>query len=151
MIKQFFCFFVPGDLELRPLSLTFELGRDFCTMYLTAKFDHLMFSHLELIMQTNKQTNKHTGKHTDKQTDIAEKKPSHFTMLYRWVIMLGIMTTRQICLHDITEGRRKGKATWSWKRTECTWWKTELTTYMEVKWEAKNRAGFRVMLHSIGL
>ena len=37
-----FRFFVPG-----------ELGRDFCTMYLTAKFDHPTFSRSEVIVRTN--------------------------------------------------------------------------------------------------
>ena len=35
------------------VTLTFELGRGFCTMYLTAKFGRPMFSHLEVIVQTN--------------------------------------------------------------------------------------------------
>jgi len=46
------------------VTLTFELGRDFCTMYLTAKFDGPTFSRSEVITWTNK--------HTDKQTDAAE-------------------------------------------------------------------------------
>jgi len=39
-----------------PLTLTFELGRDLCTTYLTAKFDHPTFSRSEVIVRTNKQT-----------------------------------------------------------------------------------------------
>ena len=38
----------------------FELGRDFCTVHITAKFHHPMFNHSEVIMLTNKQTDKHT-------------------------------------------------------------------------------------------
>jgi len=67
-LSSFFVFFVPGDLNLWPLTLTFELGRDFCTVYLTAKFDCLTFSQSEVIVRTNK----HTDKHTNKQTDAAE-------------------------------------------------------------------------------
>ena len=33
----------------------FELGRDFCTMHLTAKFHHPTFSWSEVIVQTNTQ------------------------------------------------------------------------------------------------
>jgi len=53
------------------LTLTFELGRDFCTVHLTAKFHHPTFDHSEVIMQTNKLTNK--------QTDTAEN--IHFASL----------------------------------------------------------------------
>ena len=45
------------------VTVTFELGRDFCTVYLTAKFDRPTFSRSEVIMRTNTQhtmTNKHT-------------------------------------------------------------------------------------------
>jgi len=49
---------LPGDLGLWHMTLTFELGRNFCTTYLTANFNHPMFSRSELIVQTNKQTNK---------------------------------------------------------------------------------------------
>ena len=52
-----FRFFVTGDLHLRPLTLTFEIGRDFCTTYLTAKFDRPMFSCSEVIVRTNILTN----------------------------------------------------------------------------------------------
>jgi len=43
-----------------PYLLTSELGRDFCTMFLTANFDHPTFSHSEVIVQTNTLTNKQT-------------------------------------------------------------------------------------------
>jgi len=36
--------------------LTFELRRDFCTAYLTAKFYRLKFNRSEVIVRTNKQT-----------------------------------------------------------------------------------------------
>ena len=57
----FFCSWWPW-----PLTLTFELGRDFCTVYLTAKFHHLTFNRSEVIVRTNK----HTDKQTDKQTPL---------------------------------------------------------------------------------
>jgi len=40
------------------LTLTSELGRDFCTVHLTAKFHHLMFNRSEVIVLTDKMTNK---------------------------------------------------------------------------------------------
>ena len=70
-------FFVPSDLELRPLTLTLELGRDFCTMHLTAKFHYPMFNHSEVNRvdkQTNWQTNRCRWKH-----------PSRSTVLRWWV------------------------------------------------------------------
>ena len=42
------------------MTLTFELWRDFCTVYLTAKFDRPTFSRSEFIVRTNKLTNKQT-------------------------------------------------------------------------------------------
>jgi len=39
-----------------PWPLTFELGRDFYTLYLTVKFDRPTFSCLKVIVRTNKQT-----------------------------------------------------------------------------------------------
>jgi len=62
-----FSFFVPGDLDLWPLTLTFEVGRDFCTLHLTAKFHHLTFNRSEVILLTNRQNWK-----INKQTDAAE-------------------------------------------------------------------------------
>jgi len=38
----------------------FELGRDFCTMHLTAKFHNPTFNHSDVIVLTNKPTNKQT-------------------------------------------------------------------------------------------
>jgi len=75
MTQQFFVICVPGDLDLWPLTLTFELGRDFCIMYLTAKFDRADPVISEVIVrsarwgQTNKQANKQTHWQTDKQTN----------------------------------------------------------------------------------
>jgi len=42
------------------LTLTFELGRDFCTLYLIAKLDRSTFSRSEVIVRTNILTNKQT-------------------------------------------------------------------------------------------
>jgi len=42
------------------MTLTFELGRNFCTVYLTAKFHRPTFSRSEVIVRTNTLTNKHT-------------------------------------------------------------------------------------------
>jgi len=65
------------------LWLTFELGRDFCTLHLTAKFRHPTFNRLEVIVFTDKLTNKQT----DKQTNRCRwKQPPRSTMLCRWVI-----------------------------------------------------------------
>jgi len=51
---------VNGDAVFRFLTLTFELGRDFYTMYLTAKFHRSTFSRSEVNVQTNTLTNKQT-------------------------------------------------------------------------------------------
>jgi len=54
-----------GTLSVLSLvTLTFKLGRDFCTMHQTTKFHHHTFNHSEVITLTNKQT--------DKQRDAAE-------------------------------------------------------------------------------
>jgi len=50
-MTQHFSFFVPDDLDLWSLTLTFELGGDFCTTYLITKFGSY---HAD--KQTNKQT-----------------------------------------------------------------------------------------------
>jgi len=68
MTQHFFRFFVPGDLDLCPLTLTFELGRDFCALHLAAKFHHPTFNCSEVIVRTNK----HNDKQTNKQTDATE-------------------------------------------------------------------------------
>jgi len=39
-----------------PMTPKFELGRDFCTMHLTAKFRRPTFNRSEVIVLTNKQT-----------------------------------------------------------------------------------------------
>jgi len=50
-----FSFFVPDNLNLRRLTLTYELRRDFCTVHLTAKFHHPTFNRSEVIVRTNRQ------------------------------------------------------------------------------------------------
>ena len=55
MTQQFFAFW-------SLVTLTFEFGRDFCTTYLTTKFDRLTFSRLEVIVQTNKHNDKQANK-----------------------------------------------------------------------------------------
>jgi len=64
MTQQFFCFF------LFPVTwpVTFKLWRDFCTTYLTAKFDDPTFSRSEVIVRTNKQTHTLTNKQTPLKT-----------------------------------------------------------------------------------
>ena len=71
MTQQFFIFFVPGDLGLWPLTLTFQLRPDFCTMYLTATFDRPMFSRSEVMARTNILTNWQTNKQTPLKTSTA--------------------------------------------------------------------------------
>ena len=44
-----------------PLIPKFELGWDFCTVHITAKFHHPAFNRSEVIMLTNKQTNWQTN------------------------------------------------------------------------------------------
>jgi len=57
MTQQYFVF-VPGDPDRSSLIPKFELGRDFCTMHLTAKFHHPKFNRSEVIVLTNKQIDK---------------------------------------------------------------------------------------------
>jgi len=59
-MTHFFVFFVPGDLDLLPFTLTFQLGRDFCTAHLTAKFHRPKFNRSVVIVLTSKQTDKLT-------------------------------------------------------------------------------------------
>jgi len=61
-----------------PLTLTFKLGWDFCRMYLTAKFHHLMFNRLEVIMLTNKQTDKQMPLKTSTSLHCATLMGNHF-------------------------------------------------------------------------
>jgi len=39
-----------------PMTPKFELGQDFCTIHITAKFHHHTFNLSEALMLTNKQT-----------------------------------------------------------------------------------------------
>jgi len=64
MTQQFFVFFVPGDLGLWPLTPKLELGRDFCTAHLTAKFHRPMFNRSEVMVRTSWQTDTLTNKQT---------------------------------------------------------------------------------------
>jgi len=50
----------------------------------------------------------------------------------------------ELLLHDITEGRMKGKATRRQKRMHPLSDLMKNRSYMEVKQEAQNRAGWRV-------
>ena len=72
-----FSFLVPGDLDL-PLTLTFELGRDLCTMYVTGKFRHHTFNRSENITRTKKQTHWQTNRRRWKH-------PPRFVTLCQWV------------------------------------------------------------------
>ena len=81
-LSNFSSFFVPGDLDLWPLTLNFELERDFCTAYLIAKFDRPMFSRSKVTLRTNKQAHWQTNR-------LRWKHPSRFAALHRWV-MIGI-------------------------------------------------------------
>jgi len=45
-----------GDPGMEPITPKFELGGDFCTLDLIAKFHHPMFNCSEVIVLTNKQT-----------------------------------------------------------------------------------------------
>jgi len=71
-----------------PLTLTFELGRDFCTMHLTAKFHHPTFNHSEVILQKNTLTNWQTNR-------CRWKNPPRSAMLRWWVITDYIWETVQ--------------------------------------------------------
>jgi len=74
--------FVPGGLDLSHLTLTFEVGRDFYRMHVTAKFHRPTFNRLEVIVLTNKETDKQTDKQTNRRR---WKHPPRSAMLRRWV------------------------------------------------------------------
>ena len=59
-MTQQFCVFCPWWPW--PLTLIFELGRDFCTLYVTAKFHRRTFSRSEVIVRKDKQTDKRIDK-----------------------------------------------------------------------------------------
>ena len=44
------------DPGVGPITPKFELGQDFCTMYVATKICRPMFNHSEVIVLTNKQT-----------------------------------------------------------------------------------------------
>jgi len=50
------------------MTLTFDPGRDFSTVYLTAKFDRPTFGRSEVMVRTNKQTSTLTNKLTPLKT-----------------------------------------------------------------------------------
>jgi len=95
-------FFVPGDLDHWPLTLTFELWRDLCTMHLTAKFHHPTLNRSEVIV--------HTSKQTYWQTDRRRwKHPPRFARLRRWVNsnrITGIHVGRKIKIVTYTRKTR---------------------------------------------
>ena len=63
-----------------------ELGRDLCTMHLSPKFHHPMFTRSEVIVLRNKQTHPQTHKPTNKQTNRGRRKhPTFFATLGHWV------------------------------------------------------------------
>jgi len=71
-----FRFFVPGDLDLWPITLTFELGRDFCTLYLT-KLPTLIILRLVVRKLSCGQTNTLTNKQTPLKTSTALRYATH--------------------------------------------------------------------------
>jgi len=75
-MPQHFLFFCPRWPW--PLTLTFELGRDFCTVHLTAKFHHPTFNRSEIIVLTNKLTNWQTNR-------LRLKHPPRSAVLWRWL------------------------------------------------------------------
>jgi len=86
----FFILFVPGDLGLLPMALIFEVGRDFCIMYLITKFYRPTFSRSQVVVRTNKQTHWQTNRRRWNH-------PPRSTMLRRWVKKLvkdGLLETR---------------------------------------------------------
>jgi len=51
-----------GRLKIGPMSLKFEVDRNFCTMHLPNQVHHPVFSSSEVIVLTNKHTNISTNK-----------------------------------------------------------------------------------------
>ena len=82
MTQQFFSF--PWwPLHLWPLTLTFELGRDFCTVHLTTKFHHRTFNRSEVIVLTNKQRDKQMPLKTPTSVRYATPVGNNFTKYFK--------------------------------------------------------------------
>jgi len=100
---------------LSPVTLTFdpkfELGQNFCTMHLTAKFHYPIFNHSEVIMLKNKQTNRCRWKH-----------PSHSAMLCRWVSW---------------EFNVPFQHKYGYIRDECRWVKKNKKVQLQLNWSDK--------------
>jgi len=58
----------------------FELGQDFCTMYLVPKFHHPMFTRSEVIVLTNKQTPLKTSNTLRYTTMLGKNNPTKNTL-----------------------------------------------------------------------
>jgi len=102
------------------MTLTFELGRDFCTVHLTAKFDRPTFSRSEVIVRTNKQTNKLTNKNRRRW-----KHPPRSAMLCRWVSSYTIYRMR--ILVSVTHHYSRTQTT-SGNHTTITRWHVLIDT-----------------------
>jgi len=57
---QFTTFWTLGPPKMRPMTLKFEVVRDFDTVHLPTMFQHPTFNHSEVIMLRNKETHTHT-------------------------------------------------------------------------------------------
>ena len=82
VVFRYFCPWWPW-----PLTLTFDLGRDFCTLHPIAKFHRPTFSHSEVTVRTNTLTNWQTNRRGWKHTP-------RFATLRRWVIRKKLKPTR---------------------------------------------------------
>ena len=97
MTQQIFIF-------LTLVTLTFQLGRDFCTVHLTTKFHLPMSSRSGVILRTNKQTDKQINRQTNRR---CWKHPPHFATLCWWV---NIYTSHPLKLFHLHCG--------PWKRSQ---------------------------------
>jgi len=70
------------------MTLTFELGRDFCAMHLTAKLHRRTLNHSEVIVLTNKQTNKQTPLKTSTSLRYATPVGNNVRVSYVYVTVI---------------------------------------------------------------
>jgi len=73
-----------GDPGVGPMTPKLELGQDFCTMHLTAKFHHPTFNHSEVVVLTNKQTPLKTSTSLRYATPVGNKRSTEKLLYYRF-------------------------------------------------------------------
>jgi len=77
-----------GGIQSGTMTLKFKLGRDFCTMHLSTKFNHATFNHSEIILLTNKQPKKLDSMHW-----FSHLCRCYTTQLFTYLLMHSVIST----------------------------------------------------------